>query len=102
MLQNHHCTRLNIENRLGIFTENVDSSLVVVANSCVCAFTLSESFREVKTESVKFVLIQKIAQALLNVFPHHRIFVVPVVENGIRMRSHFVEPRIIGCGLVLF
>ena len=101
MFENHDGIRVVALHALGIVGQDVHAALVVVGSGTFVALLVREAFGEVKTETIYMIFVHQIVQAFLDMLTERHVLVIPVVEYTVRMRGIYIEPRIVGSGLVI-
>ena len=101
MFQNHYGIRVIALHALRVVRKDVHAALVVVGSGTFVALLVCEALGEVETETVHVIFFHKILQAFLHMLTERLVLVIPVVEHAVRMRSIDIEPRIVGCSLVV-
>ena len=84
-----------------IFLKDINTALIIVGSRGLSAGLAGEALRLVKSESIHLVFLEKIFQTLLHMVSDHFILMVQVVIYAIWVRSINIEPRVVGCSLVV-
>ena len=102
MLQNQNRLRIYTPYHISHSFQQINTTLIVAPCIPRTSYILSESFSQIKSESINMIFIYPMCIHSINIILRPRTFMIEVTTYIEIMRRIYVKPWIVGCGFTPF